>query len=59
MQEEARIKYGLTTEQIREVDEQLEELAATAQVTAGGTTEDAALMGKRIFDNFPLQLICS
>lgn len=46
MQEEARSKYGLTAEQIREVEEQLEELAANAQTAAGATVEDAALMGE-------------
>ena len=40
MQEEARIKYGLTSEQIKEVDEQLEELAASNLAAAGGTSEE-------------------
>lgn len=46
MQEEARANYGLTPEQIREAEEQVDELIAAAQASAGATAEDAALLSK-------------
>ena len=46
MQEEARANYGLTPEQIKEAEEQVDELIAAAQASAGATAEDAALLSK-------------
>lgn len=46
MQEEARAKYGLTAEQIKEAEERVDELIAKAQATAGANQEDAALLSK-------------
>lgn len=46
MQEEARAKYGLTAEQIKEAEEQVDVLIAGAQATAGANQEDASLLSK-------------
>jgi hypothetical protein len=46
MQEEARSKYGLTAEQIKEASDQVDELIADAQATAGANQEDVALLSK-------------
>lgn len=44
MQEEARQKYGLCSEQIKEAEEQLEEVAAAAHASVGISEEAAALL---------------
>jgi hypothetical protein len=46
MQEEARTKYGLTAEQIKDASDQVDELIAEAQATAAANQEDAGLLSK-------------
>ena len=44
MQAEARKKYSLTPQQIKDADDQIKELMATAQASVGVSEEDAALL---------------
>lgn len=59
MQEEARAKYGLTAEQIKEAEEQVDELIAEAQATVGANQEDVALLSKSRKKGILLSMILS